>query len=141
MTKAEFSELFAFLRGAYPYQVVTQETAEAYWLMLRDSDVKPARIAVKRHVETSRFWPSIAELKKGIEEAAREMRPGLTREQLLSSIAAPQSNGPLLPSYRPKRLGELLASIKLLPKPDLDEAELEQRKRELAEQAKVLLNP
>lgn len=68
MTPAQASSILALLSGAYPHIQVTRETVEAYRLCLADMDAGMVRDAVKEHIATSKFWPSIAEIR---ERAAR----------------------------------------------------------------------
>jgi hypothetical protein len=69
-------ELVAVLKAAFPRQPVEPETVKVYANFLVDLDVDAATAAAKRLVATSRFFPTIAELR----EAAAETELGLPNE-------------------------------------------------------------
>lgn len=81
------------LLGAYPNAKATASTSQVYEAMLADLDVAEARAAVQRLIATSRFMPTVAEIREATAElvtkrlaaAAREReakRPSLRAEQL-----------------------------------------------------------
>ena len=63
MTKPEAIKLIAVLRAAYPNQDITEETVELYAAMLADLDFSIAQESLQRHIATSRFFPTVAELR------------------------------------------------------------------------------
>lgn len=63
MTKAETARLLAILQGAYPRQEIQPETLEAYSAMLSDLTYEAASSALKRILATSKWFPTIAEIR------------------------------------------------------------------------------
>lgn len=63
MNPSETTKLMALLKGAFPRQDVTPETLQVYCEFLADLDFNTAKDAIKRIVSTSRFWPTIAEIR------------------------------------------------------------------------------
>lgn len=66
MTKLEAAKLVAVLTAAYPSAKVTDRTSEAFEHMLADLDGEVASKAVARIIATSRFFPSIAEIRETV---------------------------------------------------------------------------
>jgi hypothetical protein len=60
----EVGRLVSLLADAYPHVSVRKGTVEAYSLALIDLPWNEARAAVLEHLGTSRFWPSIAEIRE-----------------------------------------------------------------------------
>lgn len=75
MTKAEALRLVAMLRAAWPRQEVGQDTAEVYAGMLGDLPFEEAKAAVTRLVQTSRFFPTIAEIRERVAETRCDLDP------------------------------------------------------------------
>lgn len=75
MKRSEAAELVMMLLGAYPHAKSTSSTSQIYETMLADLDVARARAAVSRLIATSRFLPTIAEIR----EAAVESEHGPLR--------------------------------------------------------------
>lgn len=63
MTKTEAAKLVAFLLGAYPAVPVSAKTTLVYESQLADLDFVTAQLAVDRLTKTSRFLPTIAEIR------------------------------------------------------------------------------
>lgn len=74
MKKSEAAEIVMLLVGAYNRDV-TEQTARVYETMLVDLDVAKCRAAVQRLIGTSRFLPTIAEIRS----AAIEQQLGARR--------------------------------------------------------------
>lgn len=64
MTNAESAKLVAVLLASYPGAKTTPRTSEVYERMLADLDYPTANAAVERLLATSRFMPSIAEIRE-----------------------------------------------------------------------------
>jgi hypothetical protein len=75
MTPPEAAKLVATLSAAYPRAAVTVETSRVYERMLADLDFDVATKAVARVIATSRFLPTIAEIRI----AAAEVEHGPVR--------------------------------------------------------------
>lgn len=72
MKASEALKLLATLKAAYPRQELGEETLEVYARDLADLDHEVAVAAVERMRKSSRFFPTIAELR----ESAAEIRLG-----------------------------------------------------------------
>lgn len=75
MTRGEASKLVTLLAAAFPRAGVTTATSEVYEAMLADLPYPEASEAVARLLRTSRFLPTIAEIR----EAAVELKRGALR--------------------------------------------------------------
>lgn len=64
MKPSEAAELVAVLMAAYPSAKSTPRTSEVYERMLMDLDVRAANAAVERLLATSRFMPTVAEIRE-----------------------------------------------------------------------------
>lgn len=64
MKPSEAAELVMMLLGAYPTAKSTAATGHVFESMLADLDVRTAREAVKRLIATSKFMPSVAEIRE-----------------------------------------------------------------------------
>lgn len=77
VTAAECAKLVAVLVATYPNARVNALTSEAYERMLADLDYPSANAAVEKLLATSRFMPTIAEIREGVLALANgERRPG-----------------------------------------------------------------
>ncbi len=63
MKASEAAELVAVLMAAFPSARPTARTSEVYERMLMDLDGKTANAAVERLLATSRFMPTVAEIR------------------------------------------------------------------------------
>lgn len=79
MTKAEALRLMAMLRAAWPRQEIGEDTTEVYAGMLADLSYADAKTAVTTLVKTSKWFPTIAEIR---EQAADAKRAGMRRDPL-----------------------------------------------------------
>jgi hypothetical protein len=70
MTLDESSRLVAQLAAAFPNAVIQRETAQVYSAALADLDPDAAQRAIVRIIATSRFFPSIAEIRSLVAEEA-----------------------------------------------------------------------
>lgn len=66
MTDAEVRKLVAVLLGAYPSARMTESTSGVYERMLRDLDYPAANAAVEKLLATSRFMPTVAEIREAV---------------------------------------------------------------------------
>jgi hypothetical protein len=79
MTKSEAIELVMLLRASFHAGgKVSEETAQVYESMILDLDFELAKAAIGRLIQSSKFLPSIAEIR----EAAREAEHGPRRSGL-----------------------------------------------------------
>lgn len=67
MKLSEVAELVMMLLAAYPHRDMSAATSSVYERSLRDLDVNLARVAVERLIRTSKFLPSIAEIREACE--------------------------------------------------------------------------
>ena len=75
MTKKEAAKIVAFLAAAYQNARVSVETSEVYENLLQDLDFETAKRACARLISTSKFLPTIAEIR----EAATDLKLGPMR--------------------------------------------------------------
>lgn len=68
MTRAEVLKLVALLQGAFPRAQLAEGTVEAYAQGLADLEAEEARLAIVALVRTSRFLPTIAEIREAVVE-------------------------------------------------------------------------
>lgn len=68
MTKAQVAQAVATLVCGYPSAKWTEENASVYETMLGDLDFEPMMAAVARLVRTSKFLPSVAEVRAAVLE-------------------------------------------------------------------------
>lgn len=73
MTKAEAYRVVAMIQGAWPRPPLPDGTGEVYAMSLADLDFERTKAAVTRLVQTSRFLPTVAEIR----EAAAKDRVSL----------------------------------------------------------------
>jgi hypothetical protein len=95
MTKADVTELVAILSAAFPGSSMSERTVEVYEGMLLDLDFEAAKKAVARLVTTSRFLPTIAEIRTAafeLEQGARRLA-GEAWGDVLSEIRRTGSYG------------------------------------------------
>lgn len=64
MKKSEAAEIVMMLIAAYPATKATEQTSQVYEAMLGDLDADVARAAVQRLLATSRWMPTIAEIRE-----------------------------------------------------------------------------
>lgn len=67
MTVEEFTQLAAAIKTYFPRDnmLPTKQAMELWYDMLKDMDYKDAYIGLKNHVATSRFAPTIADIRNG----------------------------------------------------------------------------
>ena len=70
MTSSEFAEIFALVRGLYPFWKASGETLKAFELALGGRDAAVVRAAVLYHAQTSEFPPSVFHISNLIAEKA-----------------------------------------------------------------------
>jgi hypothetical protein len=64
MNRSEAAKLVALLQAAYPNFTTSEATASVYETLLRDLDADVAKAAIERLICTSRFMPTIAEIRE-----------------------------------------------------------------------------
>jgi hypothetical protein len=64
VTSAEAAEVVTYLVNAYPKTSMSAEQMDVMADAIEDLDYDPMMKAAKRHVRTSRFFPTIAELRE-----------------------------------------------------------------------------
>lgn len=66
MTAQEFATISAAIRAAWPSANIMpdRQSKEVWWTMLSDLDYKSCLMALKEHMSTCKFPPSIAELRE-----------------------------------------------------------------------------
>jgi hypothetical protein len=97
VTPSEAGRLFALLRAAYPdaKAKIGPDTADLWLEELRRLEATSGETAVRSLIESSRFWPSIAELREQYavarEQLAREFRAEerRTAERVADQIERP----------------------------------------------------
>lgn len=70
MTRPELAECLALLAECYPGRDVTAATATAYLAVLGDLPGKAVKDSVLRLIATSKFWPTVAEIREDVARAA-----------------------------------------------------------------------
>jgi hypothetical protein len=68
MKPSETKKILTLLRCAYPRQEVNEGTATVYADMLADLDPDQVAEAVKKHIATSQYFPTIAEIRASVAE-------------------------------------------------------------------------
>lgn len=77
MTQLEVAKLVAVLLTAYPAAKASENTSAIYERMLADLDYPAANAALERLLATSRFLPTVAEIREAaLTLYAGELRPG-----------------------------------------------------------------
>lgn len=70
MNRKELSEVLALMAAlplvGKPDNVADKTTFDAYALVLSDLDAADVKEAVRRHIMSSRFWPTVAELREAV---------------------------------------------------------------------------
>lgn len=84
MKKSEAAELVMMLLAAYPQARATDQTAQVYEQMLADLDAATARRAVHRLLASSKFMPSIAEIREAC--AAQTHGPRRSGEEAYAEL-------------------------------------------------------
>jgi hypothetical protein len=74
--QSEMAELMSVLTAAYPRQITGRNTLAVYAQALADLDPDEVREAVAEHVATSRFFPTIAEIRDSVFAAHPERTEG-----------------------------------------------------------------
>ena len=73
MTSSEALKLVSVLKAAYPRQEMGEDTIEVYVSFLSDLNYREADQAVRGVITTSRFFPTIAEIREQVAEAYVEL--------------------------------------------------------------------
>lgn len=111
MTRFEIVEVMQWLRDAYPRQQITEGQLAVYADMLADVPVDAARAAVRRHVQTSAFFPAVSEIRALAAAVETERRCARCHERV---TAARLVDGRLLceTCYAPRR-SELATAVEV----------------------------
>jgi hypothetical protein len=75
VTNADIKRLLSILRASYPRQEIDEATVKAYSHMLADLDYDEARAATQRLIATSKFFPTIAEIRAEVAEESMSAIP------------------------------------------------------------------
>ena len=75
MTEKDAVSLVAMLMAAYPRVEVPKATIGVYQKLLSDLDLCAARCAITRHIASSQYFPSIAEIREAALAFARPRLP------------------------------------------------------------------
>lgn len=110
MRASEAAELVLMMMAAYPNAKTTDSTSQVYEVMLADLDVRTAREAVKRLIATSKFMPSVAEIREECAAIDRAKAAAAARER---SQRLFQRRRPRLTDSQLGTLGE--RALRLLP--------------------------
>jgi len=89
--RSEAAELVMMLMGAFPNAKTSESTSQVYETLLVDLDVAVARRAVARLVATSRFLPSIAEIREASAAIVQSERARLARERAARIPSLPRA--------------------------------------------------
>lgn len=81
MKKSEAAELVMMILAAYPNAKTSSSTSQVYETMLADLDPKTARQAVTALIATSKFVPTIAEIREACAAIVQAKRAALARQQ------------------------------------------------------------
>lgn len=73
MRASEAIRLVELLQGAYPRQELPQSTVEVYAMALADIDLEDGLRAVTRLVQTSKWFPTISEIREQVAEEQSEL--------------------------------------------------------------------
>jgi Loader and inhibitor of phage G40P len=87
MTRGEAMQLVAILKAAFPRQPIEPETVKTYAAFLADLEVETATEAMKRLVASSRFFPTIAEIREEIAEQACGLPSELEAWELVARVS------------------------------------------------------
>lgn len=112
MKRSEAAKIVATLCGAYPGSASSEATSHVYEQFLLDLDARTAEMAVGRLICTSRFLPTIAEIRAAANDVERgPMRTGeeawgdvVEAIRRVGSYRQPQFKDPLV-AYAVERLG------------------------------------
>lgn len=89
MNKREAAKILSVLAAAYPRVEVSQETIAIYTQFLQDLDYGRVQAAVIKHIATSTFFPSIAELRQAALDMSTDDRlplPGEAWEEVVKQM-------------------------------------------------------
>jgi hypothetical protein len=100
MTGEEVNHTVAILQGAFPNHPVNPDTVRAYGWMLRDFTFPDVSRAVVTLLATSRFWPTIAEVRAAVIEERLALP---TPERAWELVAERLSATGLLPEDHPAK--------------------------------------
>lgn len=87
MTENEAIQLVMIMQAAYPAATVRKETAKAYHLGLADIPYADAERAVVALMRTSKFMPTVAEIRETLTDAAVDIEPWETAwDEVIATI-------------------------------------------------------
>jgi hypothetical protein len=104
LTRVQVAELVLMLIAAYPATKASETTSKVYEAMLADLDHQLTRKAITRLVSTSKFMPTIAEIRAAVAELQHgPVRTGgeawgdvLTEIRRIGIYSAPKFDDPLV---------------------------------------------
>lgn len=73
MTKQEFAILAKAIRAVYPNMLADDGAKNVWYELLKDLDYRPASAALQRHLQTSKFPPTIADIRTAVTKPKEEM--------------------------------------------------------------------
>lgn len=82
MTRENFIQGMTVLLNAYSKDM-TKEQIEAWWPFFADDDYDEFRMAVKKVILTSKFFPSLAEIKEAMAKGVTNQIPAVEAWQML----------------------------------------------------------
>lgn len=91
MTKAEVAEVVLLLMQAYPNARLNDGTSQVYEQMLVDLDARAVREAVVGLVKTSKFVPTIAEIRDATETVLNRAQAAAARARAARVPSLPRS--------------------------------------------------
>lgn len=101
MTQAEVLDLLEFLQGCYPKAEFSDGNVRAYMLMLRDLDFQAAKLAVTKLAATSKWLPTIAEIREAALASSGDDVPSVddAYEQAREYVRHGYNPNPVTPGY------------------------------------------
>lgn len=92
MTASDVSSVLAILVAAYPNAEIGEETLVVYEAMLADVDAKALQVVVLQHIATSKWFPTVAELREAVAEDAMNLpSPADALAQVQAAIHAKEN--------------------------------------------------
>lgn len=108
MTKQEFSVLAMAIKAVYPNMLPDNGAMDVWYRMLQDLDYESASIALQTHMMTSRFPPTIADIRGGCtkrEELSEMEAWALTLKAIRNGLYGAEEEFAKLPEIVQKTVG------------------------------------
>ena len=111
MTEKEAAGLMAALKAAYPRQEIAAPTIKLYARMLGDIDPTEGKEAVQRLIASSRFFPTVAEIREEVFRAHTEglPEPEVAWRYVLEAIGKFGAYGS--PSFEGEAMNEAIRAV------------------------------